>query len=218
MIKPTATAKAYDAYHKWLGIGPDDQPPTHYRLLGLEPFESDGDVIANAADARIAYVRKFQNGRFLHISRRLLNEIRAARGCLLDDAKKVAYDRQLQRERSWRTPPAAPAAPPPVAPPPARSAGHRSPVTSTPAMISTPAPRTSARQRRAGALLITSTGWLLLFVASAVSMVCGMLAAAILYGVLFHLSDAREITLPLRHITVGVDPRERDENRTVIDD
>jgi hypothetical protein len=39
-------ADVFDPYHKWLGILPKDQPPHHYRLLAIEPFESDPDVIA----------------------------------------------------------------------------------------------------------------------------------------------------------------------------
>ena len=35
----------FDPYHKWLGIPPKDQPPNHYRLLGVDLFESDPDVI-----------------------------------------------------------------------------------------------------------------------------------------------------------------------------
>ena len=31
----------FDPDHKWLGIPPKDQPPNHYRLLGLDLFESD---------------------------------------------------------------------------------------------------------------------------------------------------------------------------------
>ena len=27
---------AFDPYHKWLGIPPKQQPPDHYRLLGVE--------------------------------------------------------------------------------------------------------------------------------------------------------------------------------------
>ena len=33
-------AAAFDPYHRWLGISRNDQPPNHYRLLGLEMFES----------------------------------------------------------------------------------------------------------------------------------------------------------------------------------
>ena len=43
-------AEAFDPYRKWLGIPVQDQPPNHYRLLGIELFEADPDVISNAAD------------------------------------------------------------------------------------------------------------------------------------------------------------------------
>ena len=39
--------ESFDPYHKWLGIPPQDQPPHYYRLLGIELFESDPDVISN---------------------------------------------------------------------------------------------------------------------------------------------------------------------------
>ena len=35
----------FDPYHKWLGISPKDQPPDHYRLLGIDRFESDLEVV-----------------------------------------------------------------------------------------------------------------------------------------------------------------------------
>jgi hypothetical protein len=31
-------AEAFDAYYQWLGISPKDQPPNHYRLLGIDVF------------------------------------------------------------------------------------------------------------------------------------------------------------------------------------
>jgi len=40
----------FDAYYFWLAIPPKDQPPNHYRLLGVELFEENLDVIAAAAD------------------------------------------------------------------------------------------------------------------------------------------------------------------------
>ena len=46
--------KSFDPYLKWLGIPPKDQPAHHYRLLGIEAFESDPEVISNAADQRMA--------------------------------------------------------------------------------------------------------------------------------------------------------------------
>lgn len=45
-------ADSFDPYHKWLGISPKDQPPNHYRLLGIELFEGVPDVIESAADQR----------------------------------------------------------------------------------------------------------------------------------------------------------------------
>ena len=34
----------FDPYHQWLGIAPSDQPPNHYRLLGLQLFEPNADA------------------------------------------------------------------------------------------------------------------------------------------------------------------------------
>ncbi len=39
----------FDPYHKWLGIPAKDQPANHYRLLGLDLFEADAEVIESAA-------------------------------------------------------------------------------------------------------------------------------------------------------------------------
>ena len=35
----------FDPYHQWLGIPAAEQPPNHYRLLGVPLLESDLDVI-----------------------------------------------------------------------------------------------------------------------------------------------------------------------------
>jgi len=86
----------FDAYHKWLGIPPQEQPPNYYRLLGIALFESDADVINNAADQRMAHVRTFQTGARAMLSQRILNEIAAARVTLLNPEKKAAYDQQLR--------------------------------------------------------------------------------------------------------------------------
>ncbi|HVW38675.1 MAG TPA: hypothetical protein VHB99_15280, partial [Pirellulales bacterium] len=89
-------AEAFDPYHKWLGISPKDQPPNHYRLLAIELFESDPDVIEGAADQRMAHVRTFQTGQNSALSQRILNELSAAKLCLLNPQQKAEYDRQLQ--------------------------------------------------------------------------------------------------------------------------
>lgn len=76
-------SETFDAYRKWLGILPTEQPPDHYRLLGIVRFEDDADTISNAADRQMAHVRTFQTGPHSALSQKLLNEIAAARVCLL---------------------------------------------------------------------------------------------------------------------------------------
>lgn len=91
-------ADTFDPYHKWLGISPKDQPPNHYRLLAIELFENDLDVIEGAADRQMAHVRTYQTGPNSAASQRILNELSAAKLCLLNPAKKADYDRQLREK------------------------------------------------------------------------------------------------------------------------
>lgn len=93
----------FDAYHKWLGIPPAEQPPDHYRLLGIQRFEADADVIDTAADGRMAILRGFQAGSRSVLSQQLLNEIAAARVCLLDADQRAEYDRRLRYEEGGST-------------------------------------------------------------------------------------------------------------------
>jgi hypothetical protein len=91
-------AETFDAYHKWLGIPPKEQPPNHYRLLGIERFESDPDVIEAAADQRMAHLRTYQTGRNGPLSQRMLNEVAAAKLCLMRAERKAVYDAELRTE------------------------------------------------------------------------------------------------------------------------
>jgi hypothetical protein len=86
----------FDPYHVWLGIPPEEQPPNHYRLLGLRQFEPVGDVISHALDQRLAYLRSLQVGKRGALSQRLLNEVSAAGVTLLDAKKKREYDQHLR--------------------------------------------------------------------------------------------------------------------------
>jgi len=88
---------AFDPYHTWLGIRPDEQPPNHYRLLGLSLFEDSPAVIDNAADRQMSHVRTFQTGPHAAASQRLLSEITLARICLVNPQKRAAYDTELQK-------------------------------------------------------------------------------------------------------------------------
>ena len=109
-----AVATGFDPYYKWLGIPQADQPPHHYRLLGIELFESDGQVIESAADRQMTYLRTFQAGPHSELSQRLLNELSAARLCLLKPEKKAEYDAWLRGRLLRQASPAVPAAAPPV--------------------------------------------------------------------------------------------------------
>jgi hypothetical protein len=86
----------FDPYYNWLGIPAAEQPPNHYRLLGLAPFESNPTVIEHAADRVMIHLRTFAAGPHGVDSQRLLNEVATARVCLLDAAKKARYDADLR--------------------------------------------------------------------------------------------------------------------------
>jgi len=132
--------EAFDPYLQWLGIRDPHRPPNHYRLLGVELFESDPEVVANAADRQMSHVRTFQAGPNARLSQRLLNELAAAKVCLLNAEKKAIYDARLRAELGLAEPapgmvtgwegPRRPARPPgyvPVPPPPpvGRAAARR---------------------------------------------------------------------------------------------
>lgn len=88
----------FDPYHKWLGISPKEQPPNHYRLLGVDQFEKDLDVIEGAADKQMGFVRQYQSGEHAAEAARVLNELALARLCLLKPDKKAEYDAKLRKK------------------------------------------------------------------------------------------------------------------------
>ncbi len=88
---------AFDPYRKWLGIFVHERPIDHYRLLGLETFEADSATIERAADQRMLLVRQYQTGPHSAETQQLLNEISAAKLCLLSPDTKAAYDQTLRQ-------------------------------------------------------------------------------------------------------------------------
>ena len=88
----------FDPYHRWLGIRPEEQPADHYRRLALARFEDDPEVIRDAAERQMGHVRRYALGEHRKASQKILNELAAAKACLLDERKKAKYDEQL-RER-----------------------------------------------------------------------------------------------------------------------
>jgi hypothetical protein len=97
-------SKAFDPYHKWLGIQPHQQPASHYRLLGISEFEDDPDVIAHGADLRTRFLQDCQKGEHAEDAKKLLEEVAAARLCLLDTTEKARYDRRLRAAQAKATP------------------------------------------------------------------------------------------------------------------
>ncbi|MCH5377756.1 MAG: LamG domain-containing protein, partial [Planctomycetes bacterium] len=127
--------ESFDPYYRWLGIPPKDQPPNYYRLLGIEIFEDERDVIDAAANRIMAYLKDLAVGDDTGLSQPLLNEIAQARICLLNKKKKAAYDQQLRAELA-NAEPARPA--PPSTPAPPTAPAHASaPVTAAPISLVT---------------------------------------------------------------------------------
>ena len=93
-------ADAFDPYNEWLGIPPEDQPPHHYQLLGIDLFEDDGEKIAHAALSRTETLRTYQLGSHFEASQQLLNQVAQAKLCLLAAERKAAYDAALKQRLS----------------------------------------------------------------------------------------------------------------------
>ena len=108
--------EAFDPYHRWLGVSPAEQPANHYRLLGIPLLETDAEVIQDAAERQMAHAGTYQLGPNSALSQRILNELAAAKACLLNPPEKAQYHEQL-RQKLARDQVAA-VQPPPVSRPP----------------------------------------------------------------------------------------------------
>jgi hypothetical protein len=129
----------FDPYYQWLGIPPEEQPPNHYRLLGLRLFEDNSSVIQTAADRQMVHLRTFQTGPRATISQKVLNEVSTARVCLLSAEKKAAYDAQLRA--TFAVPPA------PLPPQPPAASPASAPQAETWQSQTAALPKPSARRR-----------------------------------------------------------------------
>lgn len=134
----------FDPYYTWLGIPPEEQPPNHYRLLGVKAFETNLDVIANAADRQVMHIRTFQQGKFADQSQAVLNKLSAARVCLLNVESKGAYDRQLRQQLEGAQ--SAAAAKPAPAPAKAKPLATAKPLPTATALPEKPAPHVNVGQ------------------------------------------------------------------------
>lgn len=118
----------FDPYLQWLGISKKEPRPIHfYRMLGVDIFESDPDVIAMNGDKQIEHLRKFSAGPHGELAEKLINGLIKAKLTLLKPDRKAAYDQQLRAALQ----PVAQAAPPQGPPP--RVAQNPAPAMSDPA-------------------------------------------------------------------------------------
>ena len=124
----------FDPYWQWLAIPPAEQPPDHYRILGLRLFETDRPMIAQAARARTEHVRSCHDGSHPEAAERVLEHLAAARDTLLSPELKAQYDNLLVQRESAR-------GPQPVAPP-------RQPTRTSPVNIVAHGPQRDRKDRR----------------------------------------------------------------------
>lgn len=89
-------SQRFDPYQAWLGIPASERPASHYRLLGIKPFEPNLEVIKDAFSARMAQLNGVGSGPNRALSQRLLSEVSGAAMCLLRPAEKAAYDAGLR--------------------------------------------------------------------------------------------------------------------------
>jgi len=134
--------ESFDPYLKWLGIRDKTRPVNYYRLLGIELFEEDPEVIGEAADRQMGHVRTHQTGRYSQASQQLLNELARAKVCLLNAGRREEYNTQLRLDlnRGRAIPPVAGAnvAPPPIPPPLPPPSSSPVPSPAIPPVIPTP--------------------------------------------------------------------------------
>ena len=79
---------------EWLGLSAGSWPPDHYRLLGLEPGESDAELIERRVHERLDAVRRCQMAHPEQATE-AMNRLAQAYVCLTEPASKNAYDAQL---------------------------------------------------------------------------------------------------------------------------
>lgn len=107
-------ATGFDPYHRWLSIPPSEQPPHHYRLLGLQALEGCVEVIENAAERQTSHVRPHLDSPLRAYAVNLIRELDVARRCLLDPEAKAAYDSWLKQCANAKNATVAAHAPPQV--------------------------------------------------------------------------------------------------------
>jgi hypothetical protein len=148
----------FDPYVQWLGIRDPQRPPNHYRLLGVDLFEGDPEVLTNAADRQMAHVRNFQTGKRSAVSQKLLNELASAKICLLSPQKKADYDARIRAEQTAAVAPEM-AVPTAAAPSPGGPEGWHTPPQDRPPISGASLPPSLNCEPAPPAVLGDSAGW-----------------------------------------------------------
>lgn len=86
----------FNPYHEWLGLDQSLTAPNYFQLLGVDPDEEDAERLAAAASEALARVRRHRPGSHAKQWADLLDEITAAKVCLIDPRARRVYLRQLQ--------------------------------------------------------------------------------------------------------------------------
>lgn len=86
----------FDPYHELLSIPPHSQPPNHFQLLGVPFGECNREVISNAAERQMSFLRKV-SGEHTARAQEILNEIASAKLVLLDESARKDYMESFQR-------------------------------------------------------------------------------------------------------------------------
>ena len=146
----------YNLYYKWFGIRPEEMPTNAYRLLGVQVFEPDDDVIANAVQQRTSYLRSFLTSEDGATAQQILDEFKQIEVCLLNPETKATYDEQLrgflalqpQPEPSHLQPPPSNSAEPPIDRAFATGISDSPTESTAPAFVPTTRPDSSQPRRR----------------------------------------------------------------------
>ncbi|QDT44933.1 Serine/threonine-protein kinase pkn1 [Gimesia alba] len=188
----------FDPYQRWLGIPPQDQPPHFYRLLGLELFEEDPEIIKAAAENAIAFIQQNAFGEELQQSQRLLKDIEKVAAYLMSPPHKAKYDKKLKAKLGISTPEvSAPEAPTqqtsskqnPKPAPPTSSQSQESP---SPIQVDSPSTDSSLEKSKQASKLKLA-GFEISYLSAAAGIV-GIFIVAILLGMQFVGNDSAQQT------------------------
>jgi len=182
----------FDPYLTWLGIPPNQRPPTHYQLLGVDPAITDAAVIKALAIQRSAYVRNFQRTEHGDVCTRILEELARAEAILTDPPKRAEYDRSLK--------PLTPAPLPPPKAVPAKAIAVPAPRPPQPSPVRKP--KRSEGNREA----LAAVKWTALAIVG-VAMVIGAVSISRMFSGAAQASLAVTFEEPWPDATISVDDR-----------